>query len=244
MKRGLVISDLHLFSRRSDGCALWKDLEEKLAQTDILVLNGDTFDFRWSNLPTEEATIAAALAWIDQLISEFRGHRVHFIFGNHDCLIEFRRQFVSSFADRPNLVWHEYRLRLGRRLFLHGDCANRKMDKAALVRFRDAWSRDRPRGRFRKALYDGVDALGISHQLHEWYFPEGGTVRRVAYHLDEVMPGWRDEIDHCYFGHTHRPLADHSFEGVRFHNTGSGIRGMGFQPLTFMLGPDSGPEGD
>lgn len=42
------------------------------------------------------------------------------------------------------------------------------------------------------------------------------------------------EVD-VYFGHTHQPFRDHEHDGVRFHNTGSGILDLGFQPLSFRV---------
>lgn len=233
MKPGVVVSDLHLFSRRSIGEALLADLGA-LAEAETLVLNGDSVDFRWSRLPTEHATIAAALAWLEGLLDSFQGSSIHYILGNHDCLAEFREPLADLARRRPVLRIHEDRLRLDRNLFLHGDCTVWKMDEAALKRFRDAWSRDRPRGRFSKSVYDAVDASGISRRFHRWYFPAERTVRRVAHHLDHVMPDWRGEIDHCFFGHTHQPFSGFSLDGVNFHNTGSGIREMGFLPLTFQ----------
>jgi UDP-2,3-diacylglucosamine hydrolase len=62
MPRGLVISDLHLFSPRSKAVELLVGIQEKLASADVLVLNGDIFDFRWSTLPDTQATIVAALS--------------------------------------------------------------------------------------------------------------------------------------------------------------------------------------
>ena len=237
MKRGLVISDLHLFARRSVGDRLLEEMKPDLGRAEVLVLNGDTFDFGWSRLPSEEASIAAALQWLHDLAEEFRGSEIHYILGNHDCLRTFRNALDEFVIAQPAVSCHEHQLRLGRHLFLHGDCANRKMDGPALVRLRESWSRKKTRTRMHAALYGVIDALGISRGFHRCYFPLGTSVKRVSHYLDEVMPGWRDEVDDCYFGHTHQPFRAHAFDGVRFHNSGSGIRGMGFQPLHFELNP-------
>jgi UDP-2,3-diacylglucosamine hydrolase len=233
MQQGLVVSDLHFFSRRSDGQELWSGIDDELRQADVLVLNGDTFDFRWSHFPSEEAAVSAALNWVRELVEGKRYAMVHYVFGNHDCLGEFKSRLEAFAQGCDGLLCHEYLLQLGQNLFLHGDCANRRMDREALLRYREDWSRDRPRGPLQKALYDGVDAIGISRCFHEIYFSRKSTVARVCHYLNHVMPAWRDEVDHCYFGHTHRPFTNHKHEGVEFHNTGSGIRGMGFQPLAF-----------
>lgn len=232
--QGAVLSDLHLFSRRSDGDHLFERFAKATAaDIDTLVLNGDTFDFRWSQLPSEEHSIQAALAWVESLLDSHPRWTVHYLLGNHDCLASFRDP-LETFADRhPRLQVHEHRLRLGSHLFLHGDCANYRMDGKTLARFRDSWSRDRQRSRFAARLYAASDALPVSRQFHQRYFPEDRASRRVAYHLDQVIPGWAEQITHCYFGHTHHPFSDHRHDGVRFFNTGSAIRNMGFRPLRF-----------
>lgn len=233
-QQGLVVSDFHLFSRRSEGEELSDELDRRLEDCNALVLNGDTFDFRWSRFPHEETTIHAALDWLTQLMERNPEITLYYILGNHDCLTNFRADLDKLAQTRPQLLWREHRLQLSGNLFLHGDCANWKMNEAALARFRDSWSEDRPKGELHKKLYDLVDALGVCKFVHEKCFPAPVAVRRVAHHLDHVMEDWREQIDHCFFGHTHFPFTDHDFDGVRFHNTGSAIRGLGFQPLNFV----------
>ena len=235
MKRGLVISDLHLFSPRSEGSSLMAGIMNEAMRTDVLVLNGDIFDFRWSCLPDEAATISSAIDWLAALLDAFEGESVHYVLGNHDCLTAFRSRLGDLSREHSAFSCHELRLILNRKLFLHGECANRRMDEAALARYRHAWSEDGRRGNIGRVLYQVADATGISQRFHELHFPEARTVSRVTHHLDHVLPAWREEIDHCYFGHTHRPFSSHSRSGVLFHNTGSGIRGMGFQPLAFSV---------
>ena len=229
----MVVSDLHLFSRRSAGERLFEEFEASAGETEVLVLNGDTFDFRWSRLASEAESVRAAITWLEGLLERRPRREIHYLLGNHDCLAAFRRPLEALAAQAPRLHCHEQFLRLGDCLFLHGDCANRRMDGAALARYRLAWSHDRQRPRAAAAAYSVIDTLGWSRRFHDWYFPTGRAVERVAHHLDHVMPGWSNEVQACYFGHTHRPFRDWIWNGVRFSNTGSAIRGMGFQPLAF-----------
>jgi len=60
-RHGLVLSDLHLLARRSDGAALIESRRSDFSGIDVLVLNGDTFDFRWSALSNLATSVAAAL---------------------------------------------------------------------------------------------------------------------------------------------------------------------------------------
>lgn len=233
MCQGLVISDLHFFSRRSRAEELLAEMEERISSAEILVLNGDVFDFRWSVLPDMQATIDAAMGWLDNLIETRAGKPVHYLLGNHDCVSCFTETLSEFARARPSLHCHESFLRIGNHLFLHGDCANRRMNVEEHRRYRDAWSRDKPRGAIGRFFYDAADAVGASRKVHDLWFPQQGTVLRVAHHLDHIHPRWREEIGHCYFGHTHLPFTGHRHDGVLFHNTGSAIRDMEFMPLAF-----------
>ncbi len=233
MCQGLVISDLHLFSRRSRAEELLEEMRDTLASADVLVLNGDVFDFRWSVLPDMRATIHAAMDWLDNLMEVRAGRTVHYLLGNHDCVSCFTEALSDFARTRPSLHCHESLLRIGGNVFLHGDCANRRMDAESHRRYREAWSRDKQRGAVGRFFYDAADASGASRKVHDLWFPQAGTVARVAHHLDHILPRWRGEIGHCYFGHTHLPFTGHRHDGVLFHNTGSAIRDMDFLPLAF-----------
>lgn len=228
-----MISDLHLLASRSVGEFLLDGIKPQLNRCDVLVLNGDTFDFRWSTLRNEQNSIAAAIRWLENRLETMEGRDVHFILGNHDCLHSFCATLQSLKRKWANLYLHDQILRLGDQVFLHGDCANRKMNSAALAVAREGWATDQPRGAWSATLYDLADRTGLSGSFHRYYFPQSIVVARVAYYLDSALPGWREFAKDCYFGHTHMPFWDHRHEGVSFHNTGSGIRGMGFQPIEF-----------
>lgn len=87
MKSGLVISDLHLFSPRSEGFEQMTALWNEVTRAEVLVLNGDIFDFRWTCLPDEAATLKAALEWLHRLIDEFEGSAIHYVLGNRRLLL-------------------------------------------------------------------------------------------------------------------------------------------------------------
>ena len=236
-RRGLVVSDLHLFAHRSEGFTRFEALRGQLDTLDLLVLNGDTFDFRWSTLGDQEATVAAALEWLRGLVDDLPKCQVHFVFGNHDCLATFQAALTSQAAIWPRLHIHQEVFRLGPALFLHGDCANCPMGARELTQYRATWQQDRPRGQVAAAAYVWADRLGLTRLAHQWHFPRPETVRRVVHYLDQAHPGWRAETRDCYFGHTHLPFDNYAHEGIRFHNTGSAIRGMALNPIFFELPP-------
>lgn len=231
IRRGIVVSDLHLFTRRSRAVECLQSLRAELASVDVLVLNGDTFDFRWSTLRDRQATIAAALDWLRALASDLPTCRIHYVLGNHDCLAPFRDQLAA--LTLPRLRWHEHFFRLENALFLHGDCAHEPMDPEGLRRYREPWENDRQRGALAAGIYAAIDRLGLTRFAHERHFPHRRTVERIAHYLDRASLNWRDGVRDCYFGHTHRPFSDYRHSGVAFHNSGSAIRGMAFNPLRF-----------
>lgn len=87
MKSGLVLSDLHLFSPRSEGFERMAALWDEVTRAEVLVLNGDIFDFRWTCLPDEAATLTAALDWLHKLLDDFEGSAIHYVLGNRPLLL-------------------------------------------------------------------------------------------------------------------------------------------------------------
>lgn len=233
--RGIALSDLHLLARRSAGEEYLKSLRPQLVLANTLVLNGDIFDFRWSTLPSMEVTATRAVEWLSELHAAYPACEIHYVLGNHDCP-EFFAERLEVLAKQLNrFQWHPLGVRLGTAVFVHGDCTHRVMDPAALRRFRADWDNDRRHGRWMTQAYVAVDRLGLTRAAHQCYFPRRRTVERAMHYLDRAWPKWRTNVRDCYFGHTHQPFSAYQYEAIRFHNTGSAIRGMGFNPLTFHL---------
>lgn len=233
--RGIAVSDLHLFARRSAGEEYLRALQPQMASADVLVLNGDIFDFRWSTLSNLEITAARALSWLRALNAAYPKCEIHYVLGNHDCPAFFATQLEALARDVDRFHWHEFGVRLGTALFVHGDCTHRTMDPSGLRRFRADWDNDRQHGRWMTQAYLAVDRLGLTRTAHQCYFPKRTTVRRAMHYLDHAWPGWQEGTRDCYFGHTHQPFSAYQHRGIRFHNTGSAIRGMGFNPLAFQF---------
>jgi UDP-2,3-diacylglucosamine hydrolase len=232
--RILAVSDLHLFARRSEGAARFEKIRPQLSQVDALVLNGDTFDFRWSSLPTQAVTRRAAVDWLTQLLESIPGCDLHFVQGNHDCLEAFTDDLRCLALVQPRFDWHEYWLRLGEALFLHGDCVQSPSDPDGLARYRDPWKQDRQRAASAAVAYAWADRLGFTRLAHRWCFPRRKVIVRITAYLDRACPDWRSGVRTCCFGHTHLPFTGHQHEGVTFHNTGSGIRNLGFNPVACL----------
>jgi UDP-2,3-diacylglucosamine hydrolase len=233
---GLVVSDLHLFARRSVGKECLRRLQPRLLRTRCLVLNGDIFDFRWSTISGHTASVERAVDWLETQLATLPDCEIHYVLGNHDCLGEFVARLDGLTDACARFHWHRQALQLGHALFLHGDCANAWMDAASLERYRETWSRDRQRHGLATRAYEVSDRLGFTRLAHRLHFPRRRTIARLEHYLDRTRTGWRETVRQCYFGHTHEPFNDVSCAGVTFHNTGSAITGMGFNPMSFEIG--------
>ena len=109
------------------------------------------------------------------------------------------------------------------------------MDQNGLIRYRESWDRDWQWSPAMAVAYECVDRLGITKRVHEFHFPRQKTVDRIGFYLDRFCPGWRETTRDCYFGHTHMPFINHEHDGIRFHNTGSAIHNLEFNPLDFEI---------
>lgn len=206
-----------------------------MAQAKVIVLNGDTFDFRWSTMGSEEETIEAALRWLKNLAAEYSHADLHFIVGNHDCLQAFVERLDDLAEELPRFFWHEHYLRLGHALFLHGDCTHSPMDATGLASYRSVWKHDTQRHPFLGHCYRISDRIGLTWLAHRSHFTRAKAIQRLMLYLDDACPGWREQTRDCYFGHTHIPFQRFATEGIDFHNTGSAIAGSPFAPLHFLI---------
>ena len=235
MMNGLFLSDLHLFSRRSIGQARWEESESAVRGADVIVLGGDMFDLRWSQLGTMAETIKAAEDWLLKAIALNPDARWVFLPGNHDCHPEMllRLAGISDRVETFELQTHHWRI--DGHVFLHGDVLDARRHPRGLVGYREKFHEDRSKGGFANLLYSAV----IFSRLH-------GVVPRIRHTTDQTCAALldylekdcsisRDDVQAIYFGHTHVPIVGHEYNGVTFHNPGSGIRHLSFAPVTFQV---------
>ncbi|MBN1943406.1 MAG: metallophosphoesterase [Phycisphaerae bacterium] len=224
MDHGYVISDLHLFAKRSIADNHLDAMRTAANQADFFVLNGDIFDFRWTTLETAESTAHAALAWLEDFVRRHPNCRIFYVLGNHDSW-EFFTEHLDALAKRmPNFQWHPSHVRIGTSLFLHGDLP------LGLKRRRKAFHRQLPqtsrtRGRFLHACYDALIFTRLHRLPGRWYWRRR-CARRFLRALKREKNGLRDGLRDVYFGHTHNVFCDYHYRGVMFHNTGSTIQGL------------------
>lgn len=221
MMRGFVTSDLHLLARRSLGEQRLSAILTVARSADVVVLNGDIFDFRWTTLPSIARSIHAALVWLDRLVSARPGCGFHYVLGNHDALQPFADDLAELAALRDNFAWHPTHVKLGKVLFLHGDLVMRGAAQDPFVR--PLHRRISAKGKVANSAYDlVVDARlhGSARLLHSRRWIAGRVLASIEAHDRSALDGVTD----IYLGHTHVPYVGYRFGGFTFHNTGSAIR--------------------
>jgi len=222
MPTGYVISDLHMFARWSKPGKYLDRMGEAAGEADFFVLNGDIFDFRWSVLPGVEATIDAAVDWLSQFAAAHSDCTVYYIMGNHDGFAGLVRRLDKLAGETGNFEWRPAYLRMGGILFTHGDLFWRDG--------RNPFERHIPATAHRITpligwVYHLIHTIQATRLIHAMW-----PARRCARHIVKSLSGGPQEltrgITDVYCGHTHVAVSDFACQGITFHNTGSGIRGL------------------
>lgn len=234
MKQAVVVSDLHMFCRRSDWERFVPEMDKSAAEADLFVFNGDTFDFKWSHLSIEE-TVKLAEAFLEKFCKRHPKCQVHVNLGNHDHVPELMAALEALSKRLHNMTWHPYYLRVSNTVFLHGDVANWKMRHKHLVRYRHSWSRPRRQGRIKNRMYDTIFRAGAHVRIAKMAFPHERTLSRVSHYLEDVGLGPDSGVEHVYFGHTHVPVQGYEFGGLIYHNGGATLHGVEFTLLKAVV---------
>lgn len=242
MPKVCFVSDLHMFAERSSAESHVPAIIEAAQQSNLCVLGGDIFDFRWSRLPTREATAEAAVHWLGQLIETCPTTEFHLLLGNHDHAEPLLERLPVLFDLHERFHWHRYYLRIGDSVFLHGDAADVPHKSfrrnAGCQATRLAMRRD-------KSIHHGLKPKHpTSHRVYETFirtrlhrlvprvaYPTRKVARRISTYLDGLNHGAANGVRDVFFGHTHLPVRNYVFAGLRFHNCGAPIGNDRFEIL-------------
>lgn len=225
MKKGFVVSDMHMFSRRSTSARHIPAIEAKMAECSICILNGDIFDFRWTSLPSVLDTVSAAGNWLEEKLTRYPGVQFYFVCGNHDSLPAFRTKLAGLSSKYSNLHWHPCYVKLGPHVFLHGDILDSMKRKIPLDEYRRGFHGEEKKGFFMNLLYD-ILLLSQLHKIIYMVHKEDSVAPAILEYLQSEEGEMLDGVKNIFFGHTHVPFRDFIYEGIAFHNSGSMIRGL------------------
>jgi UDP-2,3-diacylglucosamine hydrolase len=232
VKSGLAVSDLHMLALWSAADEHMDEVHAAAARSDIIVLNGDTFDFRWAALPTVEDAVRAAVDWLQAFLVRHPGCRVFYVLGNHDAHPLFVERLAALAREEGNLGWHASHLRIGENLFVHGDLSLKYPRKNPFARTLSArfWKTNRAL----RACYRLCIALGV-HRLVARCHGKKRCAKRIVRSFEADKDGLTEGVTNVYFGHTHAAFSGYRYAGLTFHNTGSAIRGLELNVSTVRI---------
>ncbi|MBN1591514.1 MAG: metallophosphoesterase [Pirellulales bacterium] len=230
-RKTYFVSDLHIFSSRSQEHRYLEQIGQRAAHAGAFVLGGDIFDFRWSMAANPDETVARAIHWLHELAAEYPECQFHFVLGNHDYHEPFLDRLDHLRSRLGNFSWYPFYARLGGTVFLHGDVADRRTTAQKLSDRRSRWLNKKQRGPMANRLYD----LAIENKLHKPMIHlarrRRTVARRILVYLEDIGEGLSTGVKNVYFGHTHLAFSDFEYRGVRFHNGGAPINGLRFRIL-------------
>lgn len=230
---GFVISDLHIFSCVSLYGRHLPMLEEAASRHKVVVLNGDTFDFKRSRFKNNTETSQEAVRWLASLCLRHPATTFYFLIGNHDCNRDFVGELRLLEKRCVNLHVADPVLQIGSCLFVHGDVCDLKDGETDLARVRERYSsQERSLGSIVFAqLVTHLRFNAVEYLRHR----KPALCKQVMAYLQATHPEKLASVERIYFGHTHVPFTDFMFGGIRFSNTGSAIRGLRMNALEFPL---------
>lgn len=228
----LVLGDLHLFAKRSNGEAEWIKLSDLLSSSESpnrCVLLGDIFDFSWARHGPPAQIIAEACDKVCTLVRSFPEITFEYILGNHDAHKEFVQLLHEHSTKLANLNIHTAHFQAGDVLFLHGDAADKaNLLPDTLMVHRAKWAERKAHSEWQEKLY----TLAVQLRIDEIgglikFFPPLIKHRLAKYALNCNLIG----IRHIVFGHTHRRLESELSGKYIFSNAGAPIGYRRFEPL-------------
>ena len=231
-RRGVFVSDLHLFSGRSVAESLGSEVQRRYSRANLLVLGGDIFDFKWSSM-TGAGTLLAAEHWLEGLLNQWDGEVVY-LAGNHDCLPQFMDVLREVESRNARFTWHDHQVQLGDAVFLHGDVLDAGQDVSKLGAYRDKFHTTSNQSKLSRQAYSAIVAMRIHRMAPKLRHRKIMTCLK----LQRVLPQLVDQpqgVRRVFYGHTHVAVHGGEVNGVKFYNPGAAIRHVEFHPVQFEL---------
>ena len=225
VRKGLFVSDLHLFSPRSVGEKVVTQFSTLSQDCDCLVLGGDIFDFRWSDHGSHLATLDAARRWLLDLLHVTGEIPIVFLPGNHDSHPEFLAMLDALAAGEPRLTWAAHHLQIADCLFLHGDL----LDAGSVSRleaYRSKFHHESPQSRLAHRSYDLAVSMRIHKLIPRLRHKPLQTCQRLLDAMPELWLPSTVPVQQIYFGHTHVAIHGLEVNGIKFFNPGAALRHM------------------
>ncbi|TWU48755.1 hypothetical protein Poly51_46580 [Rubripirellula tenax] len=231
-QRVTFVSDLHWLSGRSNADTHHGRIERVIDDADICIWGGDLFDFRWSRVGDDDASVATALQWLDRWYRMFPKKHFVYLNGNHDSHLAFHDALVQWSSVRDRFTSDLECVRIGDTLWLHGDVIEGDGTADAFTRYRHKWHDKPVAGKLANRVYD----VAVHARVHRAAAIAGhrkrNTCRRLIRWMNRQPTEQTIGIKRVVFGHTHRRMLGYRLQEIDFYNGGAAIRHVPFHPIT------------
>lgn len=234
MTSACFLSDLHLLSPRSMAPQWMHSIDSACHPSDLIVLGGDIFDFRWATLGGHDATLAAARNWLSRLLERHDRSRVVYILGNHDSHPDMQALLDELARTSGRLEWTAESYRLGDCLFCHGDVLDAG-SLAQLPYYRRRFQHERPASRAAHNAYEVAVAMRLHRALPTLFHRPRATCTKLTELLSLASRPEYAGIQRIFFGHTHVPIYELPIGPFHFYNPGAALRHLNFAPISFEI---------
>lgn len=235
---GATVSDLHLFSHHSRPNRYLEGIRKTAAGAQVFVLNGDIFDFKWSEHGVFSSSVRAAEHFLEAMMEAAPECRFHIVLGNHDAVPPYMESLRRMERLHPNLHWHEFTCVIEDRIFLHGDVIHAGSTHRAVRRFRSRLRQPAIGHRLQRWAHTAVHGSRVPGMAIR-VIPKRILAARILAYLgnENLLPG-DPPIRHIHFGHTHNGFLNFNYRGYAFHNCGSATHGARLRIHEFPLGKE------
>ncbi len=229
------VSDLHLFSNRCSYELHRSSIGESIDAAQMCVWGGDLFDFRWTRLGDDAATVTESVRWLRDWLELYPSKQFVYLSGNHDAHATFQVALKRLAGEHENFICDVDAIRIGDALMLHGDLLEGAGNRASLAAYRETWRNKRIAGKIQNHFYDAAvlarlhTAASMSAHRHQATCTQ--LWRSITSELAEEIAG----VQRVVFGHTHRQIRGLKFHETQFFNPGATVRHVKFAPVVMTF---------
>lgn len=229
------VSDLHLFSNRCNYESHRELIRQSIDKAEMCVWGGDLFDFRWTRLGDDRATVLESVRWLSHWLEAYPSKQFVYLSGNHDAHATFKLALGQLSSEHANFHCDLDAIRIGDTLMLHGDLLEGAGDRASLAAYRETWRQKPIAGRVQNRIYD----VAVSARLHTaaalTAHRHRATCVRLWRSLSSELTDDMLGVHRVVFGHTHRQIQGLRVAKTQFFNPGATVRHVKFAPVTMTF---------
>ena len=234
MKSACFVSDLHLLSPRSMAEKWMSSIEAACRSSELIILGGDIFDFRWATLGGHLATLRAGRWWLHELLRKNPDSKIVYLLGNHDSHPDMEALLADVAVKSGRFEWYSESYQIGDCLFCHGDVLDAG-GRGRLADYRRKFHHERPASRAAHGAYEVAVAMRLHRTIPTLFHRPRATCVRLSELLNLTPYAEHSTVQRVFFGHTHIPIYELPIGSLQFFNPGAALRHLNFAPITFEV---------